>query len=96
MLSKSNLAQGVRWDLKDLYRSPLDPQVQADLDQAKTQAFDFEKRYKPFFDPAVSKKALPLFELLQDYKKIAALTSKLASFSHLYFAEQTEIGRAHV
>ncbi len=81
------LAQGIRWDLADLYASPEDPKIAQDLKLAESRALDFEKKYRP----------LPqdLSPLLEDYKEIATLTTKLGVYSYLLFAEKTnapEIG----
>ena len=41
-----NSASGVCWNLKDLYKSPKDPALEADLAKAEKRAIAFEKKYK--------------------------------------------------
>ncbi|MBI4431093.1 MAG: M3 family oligoendopeptidase [Candidatus Omnitrophica bacterium] len=47
-MAKSS-ADGIRWDLGDLYSSISDPKIEADLKMAKEKARLFESRYKPAF-----------------------------------------------
>lgn len=85
-------AQGVRWDLSDLYKSPSDPKLASALKEAASQALRFEKRYKPLLDKIAAGKSarLPVAALLADYKQIVTLLSKLLNYAHLHFAEKTD------
>lgn len=82
-----SFAKGVVWDLSDLYLSPEDPKLEADLKEAETQAQAFEAKYKPLFSNPTS---LFLAALLADYKKLAELLTKPGVYAHLYFAEKTD------
>lgn len=82
-------AKGVRWDLNDLYTSPDDPAIQADLKTALELARGFETTYKPLLKQAAKGDSLPLARLLADYKEISRLTSRLGTYASLYFAEDT-------
>ncbi len=84
-----NMAQGVRWDLSDLYRSTGDPALEADLKDAETLALEFEKKYRPFFESNGSS-PLPLAGLLRDYKEILTRLTKPGVFAHLSFAAKTD------
>ena len=46
MGANDETAEGVAWDLSDLYRSVDDPALRADLDAAAARAADFEKTYR--------------------------------------------------
>ncbi len=84
-----NAAQGVRWDLSDLYPSITDPKVSSDLELAASKAIRFEKKFKPIFENLKDPGSFPLPELLKDYKEIITLTVRLGTFSQLSFAEKT-------
>lgn len=81
------LAKGVTWNLKDLYASPTDPKIEADLKTTESKSIAFEKKYKPLFEKISPD--FPIAELLSDYKDIITLMTRLGVFSHLAFAEQT-------
>ena len=82
----NHLAQGITWDLSDLYRSADDPQIEADLVSAETQAVRFEKKYKTLFSERPNGSA-SLADLMKDYKEIITRMTKPAVFSHLAFAK---------
>lgn len=83
-----NFAQGVTWDLSDLYSSVHDPKIEQDLAAAEKKAVEFEKKYKPSFEGPVNG-GLPLVELLKEYKEIITLLTKPGVFSQLSFSERT-------
>jgi len=85
----NTLAKGVTWDLSDLYRSAVDPKISSDLESTEAKARGFEKKYKPFFEKEGQHAALPLADLLNDYKEIAVLLTRLGVFAQLSFAEKT-------
>src|SRR3989338_5476090 len=83
-----NYAQGITWDLSDLYKSPADPKLEADLMSAEAKALAFEKKYKPLFESRTNGH-WPMAELLADYKEIMTLMTKPGVYAHLSFAEKT-------
>ncbi len=85
-----NFAEGIRWNLADLYTSVQDPKITSDLKRAENLALDFEKKYKPFFENSQTAVKLPLAALLKDFKEIFTLTTRLGTFAHLAFAEKTD------
>jgi oligoendopeptidase F len=94
----NELAQGITWDLSDLYASPEDPKIEVDLAAAESKAIDFEKKYKTLFEKRLdgssmggSRTAPTMANLLKDYKEIATLLTKLEVFAQLSFAEKTNV-----
>ena len=84
-------AEGIQWDLSDLYRSPEDPKISEDLKRGESLALAFEKKYKPLFEKICQNGAFPLAELLKDYKEIATLLTRIGVYSYLLFAEKTNV-----
>ena len=86
-----NLAEGIRWDLSDLYASIEDPKTLSDLKIAESKALEFAKKYRPHFENLVQGSSVDfdMAGLLEDYQQILTLVTKPAVFSHLSFAEQT-------
>ncbi len=76
-------AQGVRWDLGDLYQGPEDPRIERDLKTASSRALLFEKKYK-------NRLAKNLPALLKDYKAIVTLLTRPIVYAPLRFAEKTD------
>ncbi len=79
-------AEGVRWNLGDLYASPSDPQLEADLDAALAAAKRFEQRYRGRVA------GLPAAELAAAVDELEALQTPVAragSFAGLLFAGDT-------
>lgn len=88
-MSEKQFAKGVTWDLSDLYASITDPKISSDLKLAQSKAVDFEKKYKPLFQNLGQNGSLPLVQLIEDYKELAVILTKLGVFAHLSFAEKT-------
>ena len=85
------VAEGIRWDLSDLYESPEDGRIKSDLKRAELKALVFEKKYKRSMEKLASSKTgrLDLVKLLKEYKQIVTLLTKPLVYAHLYFAEKT-------
>ena len=68
----SSSAEGVAWDLADLYGGPEDPSIDADLDAALSRAQAFEARYRgaiaaePGIAPRLLWEALAEFEAVHE------------------------------
>jgi len=88
-LVSENPAQGITWDLTDLYESPEDPQIFSDLKLSETKAAEFEKKYRPLMEDLARGGHFPLAALLRDYKDIVTLMTKPGVYSHLSFAQKT-------
>ena len=77
---------GVSWDLSDLYASPEDPRLDADLDAGLEAANRFAKRYRGRIAQ------LPAAELAETLDQLEALNERVAkagSYAGLLFAADT-------
>lgn len=85
-------ATGVRWDLRDLYKGPLDPAIKRDLEAADARARAFDKKYKSGMQKLAAGKParVNLASLLKDYKAVITLVTRPIVFAHLRFAEKTD------
>lgn len=92
-MTSSSAAQGVRWNLTDLYRSPDDPQVEIDLSTALQKASEFEKKYRPLLEkPDVLN--FPAAAMMSDYQAVLNLSARLGSYAFLSFSEKTDSAAA--
>lgn len=89
MSASSSAAQGVRWDLTDLYTSPEDPRIDEHLSEALQKAEAFERKYRPMLEQPDAGN-FPVDTLIGDYKAIITLSARLGSFAFLSFAEKTD------
>lgn len=80
-------AEGVRWDLTDLYDGIKDPSIERDLKSVFTKAREFEKKYRGRINSKVD--ADTLLSCVQELEKISETISKIMSFAHLEFAADT-------
>ncbi len=86
--SISTGAEGVKWNLTDLYLSLDDPKIEEDIKNALSRAESFEEKYrgkinsetiKPFF----------LLQALKELESISEQIGKLISYAYLIFAADT-------
>lgn len=81
-------AQGITWDLSDLYAAPDDPRLAADLDAAETVAARFEAEYRDrLADGRLD--AFGLAEALAAMERVSERLIRILSFAHLLFAADT-------
>jgi oligoendopeptidase F len=83
-------ATGVRWDLADLYSSPVDPAIDKDLKQALKLAKAFEKTYKGRFAQKGAVGADELAGMVQDLEKILIRRDKPSIYASLLFSGDTQ------
>lgn len=74
------------WNLRDLYKSPKDKQIQADLEQASKRAKRFGKRYRGTL-LEVTKKPKAFRPILEEYAEIYTILAKPSIYAGLRFAE---------
>lgn len=88
----ANTASGVRWNLTEFYASTTDPAIQKDLQETSLQAQAFQEKYKPLLENinAANAAGFPLTDLMNDYEQMLLKVTRLAVYSHLLFAEQTD------
>jgi oligoendopeptidase F len=83
-------AKGVRWDLSDLYASPDDPRLEADLAKglARAKAFAAAHRGK-----VAAYSAAELAAVLDDYEAMQEPVARAGSYAGLLFAADTSVAR---
>jgi oligoendopeptidase F len=80
-------AEGVTWNLGDLYTSSADPRLDADLAAADQRADVFAAKYR---GRVADLSAKEMAELLAEYEAIADLAGKAGSFAFLSWSTQTD------
>jgi len=80
-------AEGVAWNLGDLYASGADPRLEADLDEADRRADAFAAAYRGRVAGLSAKEMAGLFA---GYEAIADLGGKLGSFAFLSWSTQSD------
>ena len=86
--AKKSGAEGIRWDLSDLYSGLKDKKIQRDINDLFKKSEEFEKKYRGKIN---STKLTPrvLQNAVQELEYISEKIGKLLSFAHLVFAEDT-------
>ncbi len=81
-------AEGIRWNLRDLYKGIGDPGIERDIKKVQKSAERFEKKYR---NKIRSAKLSPqtLLRAVRELEQISESTGKLLSYAHLLFAGDT-------
>ena len=82
-------AEGVRWDLGGLYASPDDPQLEADLVEARRQAEVFAETYRGRIESGQID-GMTLAQALVEYEAITELRHRPTFYASLLFAADTQ------
>ncbi len=85
----ANSAQGITWDLNDLFSSYDDPRIDATLNQCRAQAEAFAERYRGRIEDANSLTAETVFQALQALEAIQESLNRVASYAGLLYAADT-------
>lgn len=80
-------AEGVVWDLSDLYASVDDPKIESDLDEAATRAEAFEARYR---DHLAELDAAGLHAAVAEFQDIDELMDAPTIYAHLLHAARSD------
>jgi oligoendopeptidase F len=86
-------AEGIQWNLAELYSGPDDPQIEADLAEARRQAEIFAQKYRG----KVASKELngsALAKVLAEYEALAELEHRPSFYASLLFASDTQNAKA--
>ena len=84
---KTRSAEGISWDLSDLYNAIEDPKLEKDRQQVRERAEKFAKKYK---GKVAALDAEGLRKLLADYEEILEIIGKIGSYAHLIWSTDTE------
>src|SRR5262245_39400784 len=76
-------AEGVAWDLSDLYDGHDDPRLDEDIDEAEQSATAFRERYH---GKVADLGAAELAEAIAERERIEEVLTRVGYFAHLYFA----------
>ncbi len=89
-MAVSSSADGVRWDLNDLYRGADDPAITADIQQALERAKQFEQAYRGKIDVPGGPSAELLLSALTELEGLYELMSKPGVYAGLLHAGKTD------
>src|SRR5688572_4762333 len=85
----ANSAQGITWDLSDLFSSYDDPRIDATLKECRAQAEAFAERYRGRIEDADSLTAETVFQALQALEAIQESLNRVGSYARLLYAADT-------
>jgi oligoendopeptidase F len=86
----SSSADGVRWDLDDLYHGVDDPRIQGDLDAAQQRAQAFETAYRGKINVPGGPSADLLHTALVELESLCEQMDRSATFASLLHAAKTD------
>ncbi len=81
-------AEGVTWNLSDLYLNLNDPQIEKDIEDAFSQAKSFEEKYRGKINSEIVNPPF-LLQAVEELESISEQTGKLISYAYLMFASDT-------
>src|SRR5262245_33802926 len=84
-------AEGIRWDLGELYSGPGDPRIDQDLLEAKRRAQQFAEAYR---GKAGTLSGVALAGVLAEYEALSELLYRPSFFANLLFAADTQDSNA--
>jgi oligoendopeptidase F len=76
----TNSAEGIRWDLSDLFSAYDDPRIEAALDDCRAEAEGFALRHR---GKIAGMKAADLLAALKELEQIEDSLSRVATYSSL-------------
>lgn len=82
----NNSAEGIRWDLSDLFSAHDDPRIEAMLNSCRDRAKDFSRRFRGKISGPEGLTAKELQEGLKELEEIEEALSRGASYSGLLYA----------
>jgi oligoendopeptidase F len=81
-------AEGVTWDLSDLYQSLDDPRIESDIKDSFLRAKSFEEKYRGRINSETITPSF-LLETVKELESISEELGKLISYAYLVFAADT-------
>ena len=89
-VQRSSSAAGVAWDLRDLYQSVEDPQLNRDLESALERARAFETAYRGKIDAPGGPPAGLLLTAVKELESLSEQMDKPAVYAGLLHAAKTD------
>ncbi|MFP4001777.1 MAG: M3 family oligoendopeptidase [Thermoplasmata archaeon] len=87
--AQSTSADGVEWDLSDLYEGHDDPQLEKDIEKTVEKSEEFREKYKGKIEEAELSPA-EFRKAMEEYEDIKEMIGKVSSFASLYHAMDTQ------
>jgi oligoendopeptidase F len=85
----ANSADGITWDLSDLFSSYDDPRIDSMLNECRARGEAFAKRYRPEIEDAEHLTAETVLEALQELETIQHSLNRVISYAGLLYAADT-------
>ncbi len=82
-------AEGVRWDLSDLFSSYEDPRIEATLNECLARAEDFTARFRPMMEQPADLTADALLLAVKELEVISEALGRVGSYAGLLYASDT-------
>jgi oligoendopeptidase F len=82
-------AEGIRWDLSDLFSSHDDPRIEATLNDCHARAEAFAARFRPAMEHPETLTAAPLLDALKELEVIYEALGRIGSYAGLLYAADT-------
>ena len=86
---KNHSAQGIRWDLSDLFASHDDERIETTLNECRKNAKAFAEQFRPAMAEPKSLSAETLLRALQSLEKIYEALGRVGSYAGLLYAADT-------
>jgi len=85
----ANSAEGIRWNLSDLYSSHDDPRIDATLKNCRARAEAFAQRFRCAMEQPKTLIAATLLQALNELEAIYEMLGRVGSYSGLLYASDT-------
>jgi oligoendopeptidase F len=85
----TNSAEGIRWDLSDLFAGHDDPRIEATLADCHTRAVAFATRFRPLFGQPETLTAAVLLEAMKELEIVYEALGRVGSYAGLLYASDT-------
>lgn len=85
----ANSAQGVRWNLNDLFASQNDPKIDETLTETRRWAESFADRFRPLMAHPESLKPAEILDALKELESVYEALGRVGSYAGLLYAADT-------
>ena len=82
-------AEGIRWELNDLFSSPEDPRIEATLNDCLVRADAFATRFRPVMEHPETLTADVLLDAIKELETIYEASGRVGSYASLLYASDT-------
>ena len=85
----ANSAEGIRWDLTDLFASHGDPRIESTLNETRQRAESFANRFRPVMAQPESLSPAEILDALKELESIYEALGRVGGFAGLLYAADT-------